>query len=63
MLECEEFTSLLEARVLGKQWQEQYNTVRPHSALGYRTPAAFAASCPRADSAKPAPARRRDGDG
>jgi len=63
LLESEEFTSLLEARVLGKQWKEQYNTVRPHSALGYRTPAAFAASCLRADSAEPPPARRHDGDG
>jgi putative transposase len=50
LLECEEFTSLLEARVLGKQWQEQYNTARPHSALGYQTPAEFAASCARSAS-------------
>jgi len=63
LLECEEFGSLLEARVLAKQWKEQYNTARPHSALGYRTPAEFAASCLRADSAKPPPARRHDGDG
>jgi transposase InsO family protein len=63
LLESEEFTSLREARVLGKQWQEPSNTVRPHSALGYRTPAAFAASCLRADSAKPAPPRKHDGNG
>jgi putative transposase len=51
LLEREEFTSVLEARVVSRAWKEEYNTVRPHSALGYRTPAAFGASCPRADSA------------
>jgi transposase InsO family protein len=51
LLEREEFANLLEARVVARAWKEEYNTVRPHSALGYRTPAGFAASCPRADSA------------
>jgi putative transposase len=51
LLNAEEFTSLLEAGVLGKAWKQEYNHARPHSSLGYRTPAEFAASCPRADSA------------
>jgi transposase InsO family protein len=51
LLDREEFGSLLEARVVSRAWKEEYNTVRPHSALGYRTPAEFGASCPRADSA------------
>jgi putative transposase len=51
LLNAEEFASLLEARVLGKAWKEEYNHVRPHSALGYRTPAEYGAVCPRADSA------------
>jgi len=63
LLECEEFGSLLEARVLAKQWKEQYNTARPHSALGYRTPAEFAASCLRAGGGFAESARRHDGDG
>jgi putative transposase len=63
LLEREEFGSVLEARVLGQDWKGQYNTARPHSALGYRTPVEFAASCPRADCAKPPPARKHDGDG
>ena len=42
---------MLEAKVLAKEWRQEYNHVRPHSALGYRTPAEFAASCRRADSA------------
>lgn len=51
LLNVEEFASVLEARVLGKAWKEEYNHVRPHSALGYRTPAEFGEMAPRADSA------------
>ena len=63
LLEREEFASVLEARVLGRAWRQQYNEVRPHSSLGYRTPAEFGERCPRADSAKPAPARGHCCDG
>jgi putative transposase len=48
LLNAEEFASLLEAKVLGREWKRGYNEERPHSSLGYRTPAEFAASCPRA---------------
>jgi transposase InsO family protein len=51
LLNAEEFGSLLEARVLAKEWKREYNHVRPHSALGYRTPAEYGAMAPRADSA------------
>ena len=57
LLEREEFGSVLEARVVSADWKEEYNEVRRHSALGYRTPAEYGATCPRADSAKPPPAR------
>jgi len=30
---------LKEAQVLIEKWRRQYNTIRPHSALGYRPPA------------------------
>ena len=33
------FYSLLEAQIVIEQWKAQYNTLRPHSALGYRPPA------------------------
>ena len=39
LLACEAFNTLAEARVLIEQWRKHYNTVRPHSALGYRPPA------------------------
>lgn len=44
LLNREEFTSLLEARVLTEDYKLEYNHRRPHSALNYQTPAAFAAS-------------------
>lgn len=39
LLNREIFTTLFEAKVLIKQWQHEYNCIRPHSALGYRPPA------------------------
>lgn len=51
LLNAEEFTSLVEAQVLAKEWKRDYNQVRPHSSLGYRTPAEYGAMVPRADSA------------
>lgn len=45
LLKREEFASLLEAKVLVEEYREHYNRRRPHSALGYRTPMEFSASC------------------
>ena len=45
LLGRELFTSLTEAKVLIEQYRLQYNHERPHSALGYRTPAECAATC------------------
>jgi len=42
LLAVEAFSSLLEARVLVEDWRIEYNTLRPHSALGYRTPTQYA---------------------
>src|SRR5262249_57007145 len=39
VLESEEFTSLLEARVLGEQWKKPHNKDRPHTPLRDPTPA------------------------
>ncbi len=43
LLNRELFTSLAEAQVLVADYVGGYNDERPHSALGYETPAAFAA--------------------
>lgn len=39
LLNGEIFYSLKEAKIVIEQWRRQYNTVRPHSSLGYRPPA------------------------
>ena len=39
LLNREVFTTLTEARILVERWRQEYNQVRPHSALGYRPPA------------------------
>jgi len=39
LLDRELFDTLLEAKVLIERWRRHYNTVRPHSSLGYRPPA------------------------
>ena len=37
------FTSLMQARLALEEWRRDYNTVRPHSRIGWLTPAAYAA--------------------
>ena len=39
LLEREIFDTLWEAKVLIERWRREYNTVRPHSSLGYQPPA------------------------
>jgi transposase InsO family protein len=39
LLDGEIFYALKEARILVEQWRVHYNTIRPHSSLGYRPPA------------------------
>ncbi|MBM7487999.1 hypothetical protein ACVWWI_006454 [Bradyrhizobium sp. USDA 3686] len=46
------FTSLAQARVALGCWRADYNDMRPHSQLGWRTPSEFAMTChPRRDLA------------
>jgi len=49
-LNGEIFYSLKEAQILIERWRVEYNTQRPHSALGYRPPAPVAALHPAANS-------------
>jgi transposase InsO family protein len=52
-LKRESFDTVLEAKVLIERWRQAYNTVRPHSALGYRPPAPEARQPCAAASATP----------
>jgi putative transposase len=58
-LNMEWFRSRGEARVLIEAWRKHFNEVRPHSSLGYLTPAEFAAKL-RQTNAAPASATGRD---
>jgi putative transposase len=53
LLGVEQFSCLAEARVVIRDWREDYNHCRPHSSLAMKAPAAFAAA-----SAATAPAER-----
>jgi putative transposase len=49
LLNAEDFSSPLEARVLSAAWRQDYDHERPHSALNYQTPAEFAKTCRSAE--------------
>ena len=51
LLNGEIFYSLKGAQVMIERWRHHYNTVRPHSALGYRPPAPQAIVPKRTDPA------------
>ena len=51
LLNLEVFIGLPEARYLANRYRDGYNNHRPHSSIGYMTPAEFAASCSPSDSA------------
>ncbi len=46
LLNGEIFYTLKEAKIIIENWRQHYNTVRPHSSLGYKPPAPQAAVCP-----------------
>lgn len=52
LLNAELFADLREAKALADGWRRDYNQRRPHSALGYRPPAAFAAACAPPESTR-----------
>ena len=63
LLDAELFADLAEARTLATRWKNEYNHHRPHSSLGYRTPAECAATLRQAPlratpSAPPASAKQ-----
>ena len=59
LLDREEFGSLIEAKVLATDYRWEYNHQRPHSALAYQTPMAFAAACRREKNLPPPWGRKK----
>ena len=55
LLNGEIFFTLKEAQVLVEQWRRHYNTIRPHSSLGYRPPAPQTMQPPLSRLAMPIP--------
>jgi transposase InsO family protein len=60
LLNGELFSSEKEAKVVLEEWRRAYNEQRPHSSLGYVTPAAFAKTCVPPASASPRPAGKSE---
>ena len=61
LLDGEIFYSLKEAQAVIEGWRRHYNTVRPHSALGYRPPAPEVVPWPPSPASLPgAPAATQD---
>jgi len=56
LLNGEIFYTLKEARVIIERWRRHYNTVRPHSSLGYKPPAPEALQWPASQPGPASPA-------
>jgi putative transposase len=52
-LEAEVFESVPDAKEKGRWFRREYNTARPHSSLGYKTPKEFSDECDRGLHGKP----------
>ncbi len=53
-LEVEEFESVPDAREKGRWFRREFNTIRPHSSIGYKTPQEFSEECDRGLHGQPA---------
>ena len=56
LLNGENFNTLKEAKVIIESWRRHYNTIRPHSSLGYKPPAPEALKWPALQPGPASPA-------
>lgn len=54
-VEREEFESVADGRVKGAWFRREFNTIRPHSGIGYKTPKDFSDECDRGLHGQPPP--------
>ena len=59
LLNAEEFESVTDAQARAAWWRREYNTIRPHSGIGYQTPKQYSDAC---DRGRPGPPRPRTKD-
>jgi putative transposase len=52
-LNGEEFESVADAKAKGASWRREYNTIRPHSSLSYKTPKQFSVECDEGNHHQP----------
>lgn len=57
-IDREEFESVADARAKGVWYRREFNTIRPHSGLRYKTPKEFSDECDRGMHGQPAPERK-----
>lgn len=57
-LEREEFESASEAQARATWWRREYNRIRPHSGIGYKTPLEFGTECDRGLHGQPPTTKR-----
>lgn len=57
-LQREEFESAQDAQARARWWRREYNTIRPHSGLGYKTPQQFSRECDGGRHGQPPPKKR-----
>jgi putative transposase len=58
-MDREEFESVSDARSKARWWRREYNGVRPHSSLSYKTPKEFSAECDRGLHGQPPKKERK----
>jgi transposase InsO family protein len=58
-LNGEEFESVSDARSKATWWRREYNRIRPHSSLSYKTPMEFSAECDRGLHGQPPKEERK----
>jgi putative transposase len=61
-LEAEEFESVADAKEKKEWFRREYNTIRPHSSLAYKTPKEFSAECDRGLHGQPPHAKKEISD-